>query len=88
MSKSDIRLCRDYKVPKGKVAATENIKKGIFHILLKKQVPEDWKIILCFCCDRPATIIDHHWPWLTEHCRCDEHALDKQSSSVRIQRIA
>ena len=30
-------------------------------------------IITCCQCDKPATQLDHHWPYMSGMCLCDDH---------------
>lgn len=33
----------------------------------------DRRVITCSRCDASALIVDAHWPWMSDGCRCEEH---------------
>lgn len=32
------------------------------------------RVITCSRCDMSAVILDAHWPWMSDGCRCEEHS--------------
>ena len=44
-----------------------------------RRVPPDQlegrRVIRCSVpgCGKPCVVIDNHWPWMSSHCRCEEH---------------
>lgn len=33
----------------------------------------DRRVITCARCNRPAMVVDAHWPWMIDGCRCIDH---------------
>ena len=79
MSSYAIKICCNYRADKGWVFL-EYYPKG-------ERVPwwrrarrevvnrRGWqkRIIKCAHCNRPATRLDHHWPWMSGANKCDLH---------------
>ena len=40
---------------------------------LKQAKKEKREIITCCQCDKPATSLDHHYPWMIGQNLCDDH---------------
>lgn len=75
MAGTQIKLCRDYTVPDGKVAYAEKYDSDEWSLGVEGKLPPNSIIIQCSKCEAPAVTIDHLWPHMSEHNRCDKHKL-------------
>ena len=80
-------VCRDYEAQRGMVFVETEEKSDpdpetgyVETIRWWKEVASVYaksrphlKIITCSKCKRPAVVVDHFWPYYTEHCRCKWH---------------
>lgn len=69
----DIKVCKDYEIPEKKVAYAERYDSDEWDVAEENQLPPHSIILRCWKCGAPATVVDHLWPHMSEHNRCDEH---------------
>ena len=80
--KTGVWLCSDFKAGEGEVAVELNIiereETSTWFEFVPASEVGDRRVIKCSVCGKPAIVIDHFFPYYTEHNRCEDHRFGKE----------